>query len=504
MFAVLAESDAPNGHRPNQHVSAGIVRKVHVLDAAEVREAHEGGIARCCCAVSHRQLELDVGSPLRLLRLEVPLTLIGATVRAPAESDCTIRQHDIAVFVESDGLPIGIVGLAEVTFEIGRTYVAVRDEDRITACRDVLLQHDEHRKVGVATCVVVEIGAAPVEIEFLQDHVAHRHRERRVGALLRMQPEISEFGDFRVVRRDGDRLGALVAHLGEEVRVRRARLRDVAAPGDDERAVEPVGRFGHVGLLTPHLRTRRRQVAIPVVEAHAYAAYQRQVARSRCVTHHAHRRNRRKSDHTVGAVSLGRVNVRSGDDFVDLIPIRAHESPEPAHLLVVAPLGVVLHDGCPRLNRAVLEPRRAPVLQQAAAHHRMLDAVRAVQIPAVGSAASTTTRLVVRHVPARARVVGLLRLPRDDAAFDVDLPRARTCAVHAVGAAHDLVMRPAVAIGVFPRAVFARGHPVAIGELFLRDGEVIQSIEKMAHLKPPGQPFKGSSRTRRDAGRTTS
>ena len=312
--------------------------------------------------------------------------------------------------------------------------------------------------------------------------MAHRHRERRVGALLRMQPEIGELGDFRVVRRDSDRLRALVAHLGEEVRVRRARLRDIAAPGDDERAVEPVSRFGHVGLLTPHLRTRRRQVAIPIVEAHAHAAYQRQVARTRGVTHHAHRWNRRKTDHAVGTVRLRRVDIRCGDDFVDFVPIRAHESAQSAHLLVVAPLGVVLHDGRPGLDRASVETCRAPVLQQAATHHRMLDAIGAVQIPAVGRAARTTTRLVVRHVPARARVVGLLRLPGDDAALDVDLPRARTRAVHAVGAAHDLVVRPAVAIGVFPRAVFARSHAVAVGEFFFRDREVTKSIEKMAHL----------------------
>ena len=129
LFAVVADSDARNRHRPDQHVSAGIVREVHVLDAAEVREAHTRGFARCCCTVSHRQLELDVASPLRFLRLEVPLALIGAAVGTPAESDCTIRQHDVAVFVESDGLPIGIVGLAEVAVEIGRTHVTVGDED---------------------------------------------------------------------------------------------------------------------------------------------------------------------------------------------------------------------------------------------------------------------------------------------------------------------------------------------------------------------------------------
>ena len=294
--------------------------------------------------------------------------------------------------------------------------------------------------------------------------MAHGHRHRRVGALLGVQPEVGELGDLGIVGRHRHRLGALVAHFGEEVRVGRARLRHVGAPGDDEAGVVPVGRFGHVGLLAPDLRAGRRQVAVPVVEAHAHAADQAQVAAAGGVADHRHRRDRREADDAVGAVLLDRVDVGGGDDLVDLVPARAHEAAQAAHALVVAALGVVLDDRSPGIDRVVRQARLAPALQQAAAHHRVLHAVGAVQVPAVAGAARAAARLVVGHVPARARVVGLLGFPGDDAALDVDLPRARAGAVDAVGGAHDLVVRPAVAVGVLPGAVFAGGHAVAAGE----------------------------------------
>ena len=99
--------------------------------------------------------------------------------------------------------------------------------------------------------------------------MAHRHGERGVGALLGMQPQVGELRHLGIVGRDRHDLRAVVARLDEEMRIRRARLRDVGAPGDDVGGVVPVGRFRHVGLLAPGLRARRRQVAIPVVEATA-------------------------------------------------------------------------------------------------------------------------------------------------------------------------------------------------------------------------------------------
>ena len=336
-------------------------------------------------------------------------------------------------------------------------------------------------------------------MEFLQDHVAHRHRQRGVGALRRVQPEVGELGDLGVVGRHRDDLGALVADLGEEVRVGRARLRHVAAPGHDERRVVPVGRLGHVGLLAPGLRRRRRQVAVPVVEAHAHAADQRQVAAAGGVGDHRHRRDRREADDAVGAVLLDRVDVGRGDDLVDLVPLRADEAAEAADRLVRLGLDRVLDDRRPGLDRPQRLARLAPQADEAAAHHRVLQPVGAVHVPGVRRAARAAARLVVGHVGPRARVVGLLRLPGDDAALDVDLPAARAGAVDAVGRAHDLVVRPAVAVGVLPGPVL-RGHDaVAVGERFLVPGEVRETVEKGSWLDAEGRCLIGrfSTATRR-------
>jgi hypothetical protein len=77
-----------------------------------------------------------------------------------------------------------------------------------------------------------------------------------------------------------------------------------------------------------------------------------------------------------------------------------------------------------------------------------------VGVPAERRAAGASARLVLGRVGADGRVVGLLRLPGDDAVLDVHLPRARPRAVHAVGRTDDLVVRPAVAI-----EDVAAGHP---------------------------------------------
>jgi predicted XRE-type DNA-binding protein len=450
--------------------------------------------------LQHREPELHAVAVACLLGLEVPLALVGPAVRAPAEADRAVGQHHLADLVERDGLPVRVVGLAELAVEVAGAHVAVGDHDAAAVGQGLLLQQHQHRQVGVAACVIVEVLRALLEVELLQDHVAHRHRERRVGALLGVQPEVAELADLGVVGRDRDRLRTLVAHLGEEVRVGRARLRHVAAPGDQVGAVVPIGRLWHVGLLAPDLRAGRRQVAVPVVEAHADAADQRQVARARGVADHRHRRDRREADHAIRAVGLDGVHVRRGDDLVDLVPARAHEAAQAAHALVVAPLLRVADDAGPGFDRAVGQACLAPGLEQPAAHHRVLHAVRAVEVPAVARAARAAARLVVGHVEAGARVVGLLRLPGDDAALHVDLPRAGTGAVHAVGGAHDLVVRPAVAVGVLPGAVLAGGDAVAVGERLLRLREVGQSIEEVTHRFV----LKDSSRRRCGAGRTTS
>jgi hypothetical protein len=121
------------------------------------------------------------------------------------------------------------------------------------------------------------------------------------------------------------------------------------------------------------------------------------------------------------------------------------------------------------------------VLDQPGAHQRVFDPGPRVEIPGVARAARAAARLVVRQVGPGARIVGLLGLPGDDAALDVDLPRAGAGAVHPVRRAHDLVRRPALAVGVLPLAALVGDDAVAVRELVLVPPEVGQSVEEMAH-----------------------
>ena len=72
----------------------------------------------------------------------------------------------------------------------------------------LLHQPHQHRHVRVLPDIILEILGLPVEIELAQDHVTHRHSERRIGALLHRDPQIGEFRRFRIVRADHHALGA--------------------------------------------------------------------------------------------------------------------------------------------------------------------------------------------------------------------------------------------------------------------------------------------------------
>ena len=131
--------------------------------------------------------------------------------------------------------------------------------------------------------------------------------------------------------------------------------------------------------------------------------------------------------------------------------------------------------------------RLAPELQQRAAHVRVLHAQRRVRVPGERRAARAAARLVLGHVGAVGRVVGLLGLPGDDPVLDVDLPRARAGAVDAVRRAHDLVVLPAPPVGGLPRAVARRQRAPAVA----RDA----ALDEIA--RPTRAAWSGCARPRR-------
>ena len=311
--------------------------------------------------------------------------------------------------------------------------------------------------------------------------MAHGHAERGISALLRRHPEIREFRGFRIIRADHHALGAAVTRLGIEVRVGRARLRHVRAPKHQEACVKPIGAFRNVSLLAPGLWRGWRQVAIPIVERHADAAEQRQITRTGRVAHHRHRRDRREAEHAVRPVGFRRIGIGRRNDFVDLVPGRADETAEAALAHIGGALGWVFDDRLPGGDRRPECACLAPQLKQPRTHQRKFHAVAGIQIPAIARPARAAARLVVGQVGPRAWIICLLCFPGDDAALDVNLPGARSGAVHAMRRAHNLVVLPALAVTVLPAPILVGHNAVAVGKIIDDTAEERQAIKKMTY-----------------------
>ena len=85
--------------------------EVIVLAVAEIGEADVGEFI---LRIGKAQPQLGLRA-VRFLLLEVPLAFL-----APAEADRAIRHDDrTGLLVVGDGLPFGVVGLAEVVGEVG-------------------------------------------------------------------------------------------------------------------------------------------------------------------------------------------------------------------------------------------------------------------------------------------------------------------------------------------------------------------------------------------------
>ena len=461
-----------------EHVPALVVAgEARVRRAAEVGKRDGQHVVP---ALEQRQRESHVAAGGAVLLLEIPFAEVGLDVRAPAVADRSLRCDGSARnLVEPDDFPFGAVALPERVREIRGAQIAVGN---VAVAR--LDEANEHRQVGVAALVILEVRHLPVDVELLQDHVTHRHRHRGVGALLRMQPHVAETRDLGIIGRDRAHLRPVVTRLDHEMRVGRARLRHVRAPRDDVLRVVPVGRFRDVGLLAPRLGRRRRQVAVPVVERQHAAADEREVARAGRMRDHRHRGDGRKPADAIGTVCHDRMDVGRGDDLRGLVPCDADEAAAAANRLVVARLVRILDDGRPRRDRVQRLPGLAPQAHQTSAHHRVLQPIRAIEIPAVRGAAGAAARLVVRLVRSGARVVGLLRFPRHDAALDIDFPAAATRAIDAMRRAHDLVVLPARPVAFLPTAILAARLAMTARERLSMLGEKREAVEEMAHEGP--------------------
>ena len=189
----LASAHAELGGEQVEHRRDEVAPDPPCGNAAAVRTA-----ALRVADVEARQLHLDeliVGAEqgqrgLEPVELQVPL---AHSFLAPAEADRAVGYGGRArLLVEDDPLPLGVPsGLAEV----GCAKEAVGHEAAV-----LLAQRDEERQVGVLARIAFEVRHLPVDVELLQDHVAHRHRKGAVRAGRRGKPVV---GELRVTREVG-------------------------------------------------------------------------------------------------------------------------------------------------------------------------------------------------------------------------------------------------------------------------------------------------------------
>jgi hypothetical protein len=155
-----------------------------------------------------------------------------------------------------------------------------------------------------------------------------------------------------------------------------------------------------------------------------------------------------------GPCLLCGIDVGGSNDFIHFFPIGANKAAQTAHFLIrFAGLLRYLTIDCPCIHGVFGDFLGIAVgFQQAAAHQRVFQAVGAVEIPGIACATRATTRLVVGHIWAGARVIRLLRFPCHKTVFDINLPAAGASAIHAMGGAHNFVVLPAATISLFPAA----------------------------------------------------
>jgi hypothetical protein len=162
---------------------------------------------------------------------------------------------------------------------------------------------------------------------------------------------------------------------------------------------------------------------------------------------HRHRRDRREARHPVRTEGLDGVNVRGRDHLGRLVPGRPDQTAlAPGRLVAAGPYGIGhdLRPGGHGISGAL--PGLPVHLQQDAPHVGVADPGRRVGVPGERRSARASPGLVLRLVRPGRRIVGLLRLPGDDAVLDVHLPGARPGAVHPVRGSHDLVVGPAITV----------------------------------------------------------
>ena len=184
--AVVGEGQVEDrGHEltadPHRRDAAADRRAALAGADVEARQVDRDPLA---AAVEHAERRLEA------VEAQVPLPRLAVTV-----ADRAARHGGLAGGrIDHDRLPLVVLGLAAGTVEIGGPQQPIGDVGALA-----LPQCDQQRQVGEPARVILEVGNPALDVELLQDHVTHRHREGPVAAGLGGQPVVGELGVLGVV-----------------------------------------------------------------------------------------------------------------------------------------------------------------------------------------------------------------------------------------------------------------------------------------------------------------
>ena len=332
-------------------------------------------------------------------------------------------QRRVLVIGQCDGLHLGAPGPGRLRHVVGGGVPVVEDVVRAVLFEVALAQEAVVVVAHQEWQVRLLLDELRLVQAFLEDHLHHAHRQRRVGAVADVEPAVGMDRGGAEVRCDSDDLGTAVAGLVVEVDVGHTRVGRVADPEQDVVGEEHVVAGAAAEHQSPALDQAQRKVA-DAGEA---------------------------------------VDVGGGQPGVEEMPLhgRADSKVDVCGPVVIDDaLVTVFLDHVQQLVGDLLQrlvPAQPLPLAGAAlagALHRILDPGRLVHGGAVDAAHRASTGVVVGDVLAGLGVGGGLFLAPDDPVLDVRLERAGGVAVRAqVRDAHDLVPGPFLAVDILPAAV---------------------------------------------------
>ena len=393
--------------------------------------------------VQEAEQRIDFTSVGTILELQIPFPLF----RAPAKAG-TPHRHLGAIRggIPHEKLPLAVL-LARVLRQPSGTEQLSRAIDSVLASNDL----DQVGRVCVLLGVIDEVRGLSLVMELAQQHVIDGHPPGAVLARVDGDPFIRVLRHHVKVGREDPELRPVVPSFREEVAIGSSRHPDIGSHRDQHLRVIPVGTFRDIGLLSPRLGGRGREIAVPVIERQRNAANELHQPGTGGITHHRHGRNGRKARNAIRPMLLDRIDHRCGDDLDGSRPIDAAQPPlATCSLPAFASFGV-LDETLPGIDRVgVIGTGLLPQIQQRSPNVGILHTQWAVEIPTERDASLATTRFIRRQSRFEPGIVQPLHLPGDDAVLDVNVPSASTRAIHAMRAAHDFVVLPAVPVELFP------------------------------------------------------